>query len=130
MERISFLCLGLLIFIERSKNTPNAIIIIPPTWLRPSTISPVEFESTLLITTPKVENTTENPRTKNTEFKTMLVRFIVIVLVPFASFWFNSESVVPEIYARNAGIIGKIHGATKDPNPARTATASVISATH
>jgi len=31
------------------------------------------------------------------------------------------------MYARNAGIIGKIHGATNDPNPANTATARVIS---
>ena len=32
------------------------------------------------------------------------------------------------MYARNAGIIGNIHGATNDPNPARIATASVTSA--
>jgi len=31
------------------------------------------------------------------------------------------------MYARNAGIIGKIHGATNDPSPANTATARVIS---
>ena len=35
--------------------------------------------------------------------------------------------VVPEIYARNAGIIGKIHGATKDPRPANAAIAIVTS---
>lgn len=34
------------------------------------------------------------------------------------------------MYARNAGIIGKIHGATNDPSPASAATASVISATY
>jgi len=43
-------------------------------------------------------------------------------------FWFNSVSVVPEIYARNAGIIGRMHGATNDPSPASAATARVISA--
>jgi len=48
------------------------------------------------------------------------------VVVPF--FCFNSEIVVPEIYAKNAGIIGKIQGATKDPTPASAAIASVTSA--
>jgi len=42
-------------------------------------------------------------------------------------FRLNSDIVVPEIYAKNAGIMGKIHGATNDPNPPMTATASVIS---
>ena len=36
--------------------------------------------------------------------------------------------VVPEIYARKAGIIGKIHGATKDPRPASNAIPIVSSA--
>lgn len=34
------------------------------------------------------------------------------------------------MYARNAGIMGKIHGATNDPSPANAATAKVISATN
>ncbi len=77
--------------------------------------------------TPKVEKTTENPRTKNNVFKIILDLLIVIVWEP--PFWFNSLSVAPEIYAKNAGIIGKMHGATNEPNPANTATARVISAT-
>ena len=32
-----------------------------------------------------------------------------------------SDNVVPEIYAKNAGIIGKIHGAKNDPIPAKNA---------
>ena len=75
--------------------------------------------------TPSVEKTTENPRTKNTEFKIMFVLFTEII---FELFWFSSDNVVPEIYARNAGIIGNMQGATNDPNPASAATASVISA--
>ena len=35
--------------------------------------------------------------------------------------------MVPEIYAKNAGIMGKIQGATKDPSPASAATAIVTS---
>ena len=38
-----------------------------------------------------------------------------------------SEIVVPEIYAKNAGIIGKIHGAKNDPKPAMKATKIVTS---
>ena len=71
--------------------------------------------------TPKVENTTEKPRTKNTVFKIILVLLTVIVCDP--PLWFSSLNVDPEIYAKNAGIIGKIHGATNEPNPANTATA-------
>jgi hypothetical protein len=40
----------------------------------------------------------------------------------------SSIIVVPERYARKAGIIGSIHGATNDPSPAKTATARVTSA--
>jgi len=100
-------------------------MIIPPIWFSPPTNSPLDETSTLLMITPKVEKTTENPKTKNIEFK---IIFVLLTEIVFEPFWFNSESVVPEIYARNAGIIGKIHGATKDPNPASAATASVISA--
>ena len=32
-----------------------------------------------------------------------------------------SDKVVPEIYAKNAGIIGKIHGAKNEPIPAKNA---------
>lgn len=107
---------------------PNATMIAPPIWLSPSTSSPDDDDSVLLIITPNVENTTEKPNTKNTEFKMMFDLLIDTVFIP--SFWFNSERVVPEIYARNAGIIGNMHGATNELNPANAATASVISVTH
>ena len=76
--------------------------------------------------TPIMENITENPNTKNTEFKIIFVLLIVIVFD--WSFWFKSRRVVPEIYAKKAGIIGKIHGATNEPIPAKTATAIETSA--
>ena len=58
---------------------------------------------------PRNENTIENPDTKNTEFKMTFVLFMETrVLLPL-----NSLIVLPEIYAINAGTIGKIHGATK-----------------
>jgi hypothetical protein len=41
---------------------------------------------------------------------------------------FISFNVVPEIYAKKAGIIGKIHGAINDPNPAENAINIVGSA--
>ena len=100
-------------------------MIVPPTMFRLSMICQDVLEKTLLIKTPRVENTTENPKTKNIVFKTMLILFIDRT-VPFLDP--NSVTVVPEIYARNAGIIGKIHGATNDPSPASNATRIVGSA--
>ena len=35
--------------------------------------------------------------------------------------------MVPEIYAKNAGIIGRMQGATNEPRPAKAATAKVTS---
>jgi len=34
---------------------------------------------------------------------------------------------VPEMYAKKAGIIGSIHGATNEPNPANAAMAKLTS---
>lgn len=79
-----------------------------------------------MISTPTVENTTENPRTKNTEFK--IIFDLLIDTIPDPVFWLRSVMVVPEIYAKNAGIMGKIQGATNEPRPARAAIAMVISA--
>ena len=118
---------SLFIFEDSNKNIPNPTMIMPPTWLKPWINSAEEFVKALLIITPNVENTTENPRTKNTVFKIILVLLITIVWEP--PFWFNSLRVDPEIYAKNAGIIGKMHGATNEANPARVATARVISVT-
>ena len=42
---------------------------------------------------------------------------------------FASDSVVPEIYAKNAGTIGNIQGAKNEPIPAKNAIAIETSAT-
>ena len=71
------------------------------------------------------ENTIENPKTKNIVFSITLDLLIKII-----DDWFDcvrSEIVVPEIYAKNAGTIGKIHGAKNDPKPAKNATKIVTS---
>ena len=68
------------------------------------------------IVTPNAEKTTENPRTKNIVFRITLVLFIEIVCnsVDFL----KSEIVIPEIYAKNAGMIGSMHGAKNELIPA------------
>ena len=55
----------------------------------------------------------------------MLVRLIENVLVLFLLE--ISVKVVPERYAKKAGIIGNMQGATNELSPARTAIARVIS---
>ncbi len=100
-------------------------MIVPATKLRLSVNSPTALEKTLLIKTPKIENTTENPKTKNTVFSTMFTRLIERIdplLEP------SSVTVVPEMYARKAGIIGRMQGATNEPKPASNATNIVGSA--
>ena len=100
-------------------------MIDPPTKLRLSVNSPIALEKTLLIKTPKIENTTEKPNTKNTVFSTMFNRLIVRtdpLLEP------SSVTVVPDMYARNAGIIGRMQGAINEPRPASNATNIVGSA--
>lgn len=92
---------------------------------RLSTNSPDALDRILLIKTPNVENTAENPKTKNTVFSIIFVLFIERI-VPFLEP--SSVTVVPDMYARNAGIIGKIQGATNEPNPASNATRIVGSA--
>jgi len=102
-------------------------MMVPPTKLRLSVNSPIALEKTLLIKTPKIENTTENPKTKNTVFSTMFNRLIVRtdpLLEP------SSVTVVPDMYARKAGIIGRIQGAINEPRPASNATNIVGSAMH
>ena len=92
---------------------------------RLSVNSPTALDRTLLIKTPNTEKTTENPRTKNIVLKIMLILFIdsiVPFLVP------NSETVVPDMYARKAGIMGKIQGAINELRPAMNATKIVGSA--
>ena len=100
-------------------------MITPATMFRLSVNSLAAFERTLLMITPNMENTTENPNTKNTVFRIMFVLFMERT-VPFLDP--NSVTVVPDMYARNAGIIGKIHGAIKELKPASSATRIVGSA--
>ncbi len=113
------------IFVDNNIKIPKAIMIVPPTKLRLSVNSPIALEKTLLIKTPKIENTTEKPNTKNTVFRTMFNRLMVRtdpLLEP------SSVTVVPEMYARKAGIIGRMHGAINEPRPASNATNIVGSA--
>jgi len=105
---------------------PKATMMIPPTKLRLSVNSPAALERTLLIKTPRVENTTENPNTKNTVFSTMF-NLLIERTVPFLDP--SSVTVVPDMYARKAGIIGKMHGAINELRPASNATSIVGSAT-
>ena len=100
-------------------------MITPATMFRLSVNSLAAFERTLLIMTPNMENTTENPNTKNIVLKIMFTLFMERT-VPFLEP--NSVTVVPDMYARNAGIIGKIHGAIKELKPASSATRIVGSA--
>jgi len=120
-----FSIFNLFIFEDNNKKAPNPIIITPPSWLKLFIKTPDEFANVLLIITPNVENTIEKPRTKNIVFSMILVLFTRIVLVSLLLF--SSLRVDPEIYAKNAGINGKIHGATNEPNPAKIANARVIS---
>ena len=60
---------NLLIFEDNNKKIPKPTIIIPPTWLNPLIKSPEDVVRVLLMITPNVENTTENPKTKNTVFR-------------------------------------------------------------
>ena len=100
-------------------------MIIPPIMFRLSVNSVAALERTLLIKTPNMENTTEKPNTKNIVFRIMFA-LLMERTVPFLEP--NSVTVVPEMYARKAGIIGKIQGATNEPKPASTATRIVGSA--
>jgi len=100
-------------------------MIIPAIMFRLSVNSLAALDRTLLIMTPNMENTTENPKTKNIVLSTMFALFIERT-VPFLEP--NSVTVVPDMYARNAGIIGKIQGAIKELKPASNATRIVGSA--
>ena len=106
-------------------NEPNPIIIIPPIWLK-FEIKFNAFDATVeFIVTPITENTIENPKTKN-----IVLSITFALLIKIFDVWLDfdkSEIVVPEIYAKNAGTIGKIHGAKNDPSPAIKATKIVTS---
>ena len=79
-----------------------------------------------LSVTTNAEKITDNPKTKNTVFRITLVLFKEIVCdsVDFV----KSEIVIPEIYAKNAGMIGSIHGAKNELTPATIARKILTSA--
>ena len=107
------------IFVLNIIKIPNAMMIMPPTWLKFETNSFADVPKTEFIPTPIAENTTENPRTKNTVLN---ITFDLLMQTRFVVFdFFRSEIVVPEIYARKAGIIGKIQGAKNELIPANIA---------
>lgn len=110
------------IFVENNKNNPNEIIIIPATKFRLSVNPVILSDNTLLINTPRIEKIIENPKTKNIVFNNMFILFIWKLDSCFVPI---SANVVPDMYAKKAGIIGKMHGATNDPNPANNATSIV-----
>ena len=111
--------------VVNNKNIPNEIIMIPPIWLNPKINSSEVLPKVLLMITPKAEKTTEKPKTKNMVFKMIFDLFTESVFVP--DFWLNSVMVVPEMYAKKAGIMGSIQGATNEPSPASAAMAKLIS---
>lgn len=100
-------------------------MITPPIWLK-FEIKFNAFDAIVeFIVTPITENTKENPKTKNIVFSITFA-----LLIKIFDDWVDfviSEIVVPEIYAKNAGTIGKIHGAKNDPKPAMKATKIVTS---
>ena len=104
---------------------PKPMIIIPPIWLNSVTISFALSENIEFIAMPNAENTTEKPNTKNIELNKTFDLFIEIT----PSFVLTSDNVVPEIYAKNAGTIGSIHGAKNEPIPAKNAIAIETSTT-
>ena len=99
-------------------------MIIPPIWLNSVIISFALSENIEFIATPNAENTTENPNTKNMELSKTFDLFMEITLFLVLA----SDNVVPEIYAKNAGTIGSMHGAKNEPIPAKNAITIEISA--
>ena len=106
-------------------KTPNAIMMMPPTWLNPASKDPADVESTLFRITPSIEKTMVKPATKNNVFNIMFSLLVTMFTVPL--FLWSSVNVVPEMYARNAGIIGNMHGARNEPSPAMAAIPMVSS---
>ena len=102
-------------------KAPNPIIIIPPIWLSPEVKFAAELDNTLFRITPKTEKITENPRTKNIVFIKILSLFETRFTAPL--FRWSYVMVVPDMYARNAGITGNIQGAKNEPKPAIAAIA-------
>ena len=119
-----FSMLRRLIFVDSIRNIPKATIMEPPIWFSMPIISQPEPIKMLFINTPIAENTNENPSTKKTALSTMPILFIeTFPLVEF----FTSVSEIPDMYAKNAGIMGSMQGAKNDPKPASAAIRSVTS---
>ena len=64
-----------LIFVENNRNNPNEIMIVPATKFRLSENPTILSDNALLINTPRIEKTIENPNTKNTVFNSMFILF-------------------------------------------------------
>jgi len=77
-----FSTLRFLNLVDSNINPPKPIMIIPPIWLNPEIRLAAELDSTLFKITPKIENTTENPRTKKIVFSIMLSLFETRLIVP------------------------------------------------
>ena len=84
-------------------------------------IAKLNMEKKFKIKQKRIENTT--PVTKNTVLSITDERLICTV-----EFSLKPDMVVPDMYARNAGITGRMHGATNDARPATTATRMPTSA--
>ena len=125
LGKIFFSKFSFLILVLSNMYKPNPIIIIPPIWVKFETISIAEEVKIEFIVTPNIEKTIENPKTKNTVFNMTLD--LLIKTFDWSSDLDKLEIVVPEIYAKNAGTIGRIHGAKNDPKPAIIATKIVTS---
>ena len=100
-------------------------MIIPPIWLKFEIKLNAFVVMAEFIVTPITENTKANPKTKNIVFSITLA-----LLINIFDDWLDfdiSEIVVPEMYAKNAGTIGNIHGAKNDPKPAMKAIKTVTS---
>ena len=64
-----------LIFVENNRNNPKEIMIMPATKFRLSENPAILSDNALLINTPRIEKTIENPNTKNTVFNSMFILF-------------------------------------------------------
>lgn len=114
------------ILVDNIIKEPNPMIMIPPIWLMLEIRLVALPDRTLFSITPNMENMMENPRTKNIVFSKMFSLFTARLVA--ALFFCRSVIVVPEMYAKNAGITGKMHGAKNEPSPATAAIPIVMSA--
>ena len=80
--KIFFSKFNLGILVDSNMNAPKPMMIIPPTWFKSDVNVEASLESTLFRITPNIENTTENPRTKNIVFIKTLSLLVARLIVP------------------------------------------------